>query len=266
MSMITNIHKNKKMIFIPMYNCEKQIIRVLGKINNFIDNFDKLLIVDNRSDDNSLLVAKKSLEKMNIASATIVKNSQNYNLGGSHKVAFNYAVDNNFDFIVVLHGDDQGDIKDIMPIINSDEYLKLDCVLGARFMKGSKLQGYSKFRIFGNFCINIIASIISKKFISDMGSGLNMYNTKMLKDKFYLNFPSGLTFNYYLLFYTISQKLKFKFFPLSWREKDQLSNLNLFKHLMEWLSVIFLFIFNRSSFIKGTEKKKDYTYDIYYQN
>ena len=45
--------------------------------------------------------------------------------------------------------------------------------------------------------------------------------------KFYLNFPNGLTFNYYLLFYTVAKKLSFKFFPLSWREDDQVSNLNL---------------------------------------
>ena len=261
------MNQQKKMIFIPMYNCEQQIGRVLNKINNDVcNNFDKILIVDNGSTDNGVTVAKELLKKINGISSTIVKNSDNYNLGGSHKVAFNYAVDNNYDFLVVLHGDDQGDINDVLPIFGSDDYKKLDCVLGSRFMNDSKLKGYSKFRIYGNICINLVASVICRRFIKDMGAGLNLYNVDMLKNKFYLDFPNGLTFNYYLLFYTAAKKLKFKFFPLTWREDDQVSNLNLFNHVKEWLGVIFKFIFNRKDFMKGTEQKKQYTFDVYYDS
>ena len=250
-----------------MYNCEQQISRVLSKINaDVCNNFDKILIVDNGSTDNGVSIAEESLKKIDGISSTIVKNSDNYNLGGSHKVAFNYAVDNDYDFLVVLHGDDQGDINDILPVISSDDYKKLDCVLGSRFMSDSKLKGYSKFRIYGNICINLVASLICKRFIKDMGSGLNLYNVNMLKNKFYLRFPNGLTFNYYLLFYTVGKKLKFKFFPLSWREDDQVSNLNLVKHVKEWLAVIFIFVFNRKKFMRGTEEEKEYKFDIYYDS
>ena len=91
-------------------------------------------------------------------------------------------------------------------------------------------------------------------------------NVKMLKSKFYLNFPNGLTFNYYLLFYTVAKKLSFKFFPLSWCEDDQVSNLNLFNHVKEWLGVIFIFLFKRKVFMRGTEEKREYNYEIYYDS
>ena len=87
-----------------------------------------------------------------------------------------------------------------------------------------------------------------------MGAGLNIYNVEMLKDRFYLNFPNGLTFNYYLLFYTVAIKRRFKFFPLSWSEDDQVSNLNLINHAKEWLEVLLKFIIQRKQFLKGTEK------------
>tara|TARA_A100001015_G_scaffold309819_1_gene409971 strand:- start:404 stop:1189 length:786 start_codon:yes stop_codon:yes gene_type:complete len=259
--------KLKKLIFIPMYNCENQISRVLDKVDSDVcKNFDKILIVDNGSTDNSVAVAKEALKKIENLSVTIVINLENYNLGGSHKVAFNYAVDNDYNFLVVVHGDDQGDIRDILPVINKKSYLGLDCVLGSRFMQQSKLEGYSNFRIYGNIGINLIGSVISRRVIKDMGAGLNLYNVEMLKDKFYLNFPNGLTFNYYLLFYTVAKKLSFKFFPLSWREDDQLSNLNLFNHVKEWLTVIFIFLFKRKDFMRGTEKKREYNYEIYYDS
>ena len=47
----------------------------------------------------------------------VLKNRENYGLGGSHKVAFNYAIENNFDYIIVLHGDDQGSISDMIPVL-----------------------------------------------------------------------------------------------------------------------------------------------------
>ena len=105
--------------------------------------------------------------------------------------------------------------------------------------------------------------IFSGKVIKDMGAGLNIYNVEMLKDRFYLSFPNGLTFNYYLLFYTVAIKRRFRFFPLNWGEDDQVSNLNLFNHLKEWLEVLFKFIFQRGKFLKGTEKNRDYKFEVY---
>ena len=88
-------------------------------------------------------------------------------------------------------------------------------------------------------------------------------DVEMLKDRFYLSFPNGLTFNYYLLFYTVAIKRRFRFFPLNWGEDDQVSNLNLFNHLKEWLEVLFKFIFQRGKFLKGTEKNRDYKFEVY---
>ena len=43
---------DKILLFIPMYNCEKQIIRVLSKINAEICEFiSEIVIVNNRSTD-----------------------------------------------------------------------------------------------------------------------------------------------------------------------------------------------------------------------
>ena len=134
--------QSKKLAFIPMYNCEKQIIRVLGQFDNVVcEVFDELLIVDNKSSDQSAQQAICAAKKLANIKVRVIENLENYNLGGSHKVAFNYALDNGFDYIVVLHGDDQGDIRDVMDVLTDDSLCEYDCVLGSRFMRGAKISG-----------------------------------------------------------------------------------------------------------------------------
>lgn len=135
-----------------MYNCEKQIVRVLSQMTDEIGKYiDEWIVINNRSTDHGEKVVQEYVNSHEMpVKISLLRNDENYGLGGSHKVAFDYAKRNGFDYIIVLHGDDQGDISNIVPYLKNKLYEKYDCFLGARFMKGSKLQGYSKFRTFGN--------------------------------------------------------------------------------------------------------------------
>ena len=133
--------REKFLVFIPGYNCEKQIIRVLEQFDKkVLEYIDEIIFVNNRSTDNTekaVLNYKKDHKELPIK---ILRNDEKYNLGGSHKVAFNYALKNQFDYLIVLHGDDQGDIHDLLPYLENGEYRNYDCLLGSRFLKNSKLK------------------------------------------------------------------------------------------------------------------------------
>lgn len=263
------LNENEKiMLFIPAYNCEKQVLRVLRSITTDISKrFAEIVVVENRATDGTLRAAELGLSEIKNCKTTLLQNNENYSLGGSHKVAFNYMLEKGYDYLVVLHGDDQGDIRDILPIIDSGEYHDYDALLGSRFEKESKLIGYSKFRILGNIILNIVLSILTATRITDMGSGLNMYSSAFLSSKFYTLYPNDLTFNIYSLFYGIWKKSKFKFFPLSWKESDQVSNAKMFRQARNILKLAFEFSLNkeilRKDFVNG---KKQYTSKIIYQN
>ncbi len=187
---------SKILLFIPMYNCEKQIVRVLGQIDDDVLKYiNEIIVVNNRSTDNgeqAVIDYCKSNPKLPLK---LLRNTENYGLGGSHKVAFDYAINNNYDYLIVLHGDDQGRISDFNPLIESREYEKHDCCLGARFMKGSKLIGYNKLRIWGNYGFNLLFSLVVRKSVKDLGSGLNLYKVETLKSRYYTKYPDTLYFN-----------------------------------------------------------------------
>lgn len=259
---------DKIMVFIPMYNCKKQIVRVLDQFDKEILKYvSNIVIVNNRSTDDGENVVLDYIEKSKFKDKIILlRNDKNYNLGGSHKVAFNYAFKNNFDYLIVLHGDDQGNIKDILPYLKNKEYKKHDCLLGSRFMKNSKLLGYSKFRTFGNKVYNIIFSIALRKKISDLGSGLNMYNVKILNG-FYEKYADRLTFNCYMLLASKAYNHNCLFFPITWREDDQVSNVKMFSQALITLKIALKYLFVGKKYLESEHREvivKKYTAKVIY--
>lgn len=251
------VMKEKILLFIPGYNCEKQIVRVLGQLDDEILQYiDKIIMVNNRSTDSTEEVVSNFIEKNFHMPIALLRNDDNYGLGGSHKVAFRYAMENEYDYVIVLHGDDQGDIHDLKVVLKKQVYKKYDCCLGARFMNGSKLKGYSKFRTFGNIVYDMLFSIVVRKRIFDLGSGLNMYQVSMLKDKFYEKFPDNLMFNYCMIMASDYYKHKIAFFPISWREDDQVSNVKMVNQAVRVLKMLGSYAMSKEQFIKSDMRDK----------
>ena len=231
--------KDKILLFIPAYNCEKQITRVLGQVSKTLLEFiDEVIVVNNRSTDKTEKVVTEYAAKHPNLPLKLFRNIENYGLGGSHKVAFSYAVKNGFDYVIVLHGDDQGNLDDFLPVLAGRYYKKHDCILGARFMPGSKLIGYSKFRTFGNIVYNFLFAAVIRQRVYDLGSGLNMYSTKMLRQNFYEKFPDNLMFNYLMVLATEYYGIDMKFYPISWREDDQVSNVKMVSQATKVLAML----------------------------
>lgn len=263
--------ENKLLLFIPMYNCEKQITRVLKQLTNEVCGcLNEVIVVNNRSTDNGETVVRDYISKRDFPiKVSLLRNDDNYGLGGSHKVAFDYAIKHGFDYVIVLHGDDQGDISNIVPYLKNKEYEKYDCFLGARFMKGSQLQGYSKFRTFGNQVYDFLFSIGCGYKVYDLGSGLNMYKTEILKNKFYLKYKDNLVFNYCMVMGSSYYKHKVKFFPIIWREDDQVSNVKMVNQAITVLKLLGSFVLNKKKFIAEEHRDKvikEYSAQVIYTN
>ena len=64
----------KILIFIPMYNCEKQISRVISQFDEDTQKLlDEIIIVDNISEDKSLKAAEESLKKLNTIKKKLIQ-------------------------------------------------------------------------------------------------------------------------------------------------------------------------------------------------
>lgn len=231
--------KERMLIFIPAYRCQAQITRVISQFDAEVQALiDAVIVVDNISPDGTLQAAIDSAGTISGCRFIVWKNDDNYGLGGSHKAAFCYALEEGYEYLIVLHGDDQADIHDLVPFLKKQMHKKVDCLLGARFMKDSRLIGYSKFRTFGNRVYNLLFGLAVKKRVYDLGSGLNLYKLDAFKDFYYKKFPDDLTFNYVMLLASYHREQRVEFFPISWREEDQSSNVRLFRQAFKVLGLL----------------------------
>lgn len=251
----------RQLIAIPCYNCETQIVRVLDDLAKLkIDNTSDILLINNRSTDKTQNIALAKIQSLlNKKRYTFILNDQNYGLGGSQKVAFNYAINTNYDFVTILHGDDQASVADYPRLITNS--INNHCTtLGSRFMKKSKRFGYQKSRVVGNIVLNFIFSIVTLRMTKDLGSGLNTFLVSDLKKISYSKLTDSFNFNVELLLSFFKLHLKLKFLPITWSETDQISNAKNLNVALSMLKSLFIWRFHFLS--KQNDILKPYPYKI----
>lgn len=238
------------LVAIPTYNCEKQIVRVLAGFDKaLLARVDKVIVIDNISKDGTVEAARRAINEIGSSKIEVWQNKDNYNLGGSHKVAFLAGEKIGADYVAIVHGDDQAATTELHNLIDvAEEQPEIGAILGCRFMRGSKLTGYNWQRIWGNRMINLVYSIVALRPSRDLGSGLNLFRLSDLADHNYLGFGDTITFNIDLLLDYFSKNTYIKFVPITWREEDQVSNARNFSVGSTALKKLFIWRLGRTKY------------------
>jgi dolichol-phosphate mannosyltransferase len=260
------MNADRILVLVPCYNCGPQIPRVLAQFESEAAAFvDTVLVLDNGSKDDTVEAAIRKARTMSGVNVMVARNRRNVNLGGSHKAAFAHAVDNGFTHVLVLHGDDQGNVLDMVPLLRDGAHHRFDACLGARFAKGSRLQGYSTFRIFGNWVFNGLFSLALRRRVLDLGSGLNLFGPKVLRIEGLQHYADDLRFNIFLLMGIMKHGMALNFFPISWREDDQVSNVKMTSQALKTLKILRDAVLDERKFRESDHrevKHAEYRFDV----
>jgi len=187
------LKKKRLLIFIVTYNAEKTIEDVVNRIPKQLSKLYNLeiLIIDDASQDKTFETSKKIKD---IFSKTfkikVLCNPINQGYGGNQKIGYHYAIKNNFDFVVLLHGDGQYApevlIKLLKPTLNN----KFNIVIGSRMVKKSLALrgGMPIYKFFGNIILTQIQNFLLSTKLAEFHSGYRIYSVNSLKRiPFYLN-------------------------------------------------------------------------------
>lgn len=176
--------KKKILIFIPAYNVEKKIYSVISRIpsNIFYINNVNILIINDFSSDNTNKVIKNIKNDFNY-DIEVFETKKNLGYGGVQKYAFNYAIKNQYDYIIMLHGDGQYFPEKLPEFIEKFDNANLDAVFGSR-MKSyfSALRGGMPiYKFLGNIVLTFIQNMILGSKMSEFHSGYRSYKVKSLQ-------------------------------------------------------------------------------------
>ena len=229
--MIDPRKKNKFLIFIPAYNVEKQIPRVLKKIPFHLlkEYYIRILIIEDCSKDNTKKVVEDCLKNdKNNNLIQLIKNEKNHGYGGVQKIAFNYAIKNNFDFVIMLHGDDQYEAemlpKFISNLLNND----VDAVFGSRFInpRDPLKGGMPLNRYIGNRVVTFIQNFIVGTKMTEFHSGYRSYKIEVLKKINFEKYTNDFYFDSEIIIQMFKSKFVIKEIPIATIYGDEISNLN----------------------------------------
>lgn len=181
---MTFLSKKKIIIFVPAYNVEKKIYSVISRIpdNIFNKNHVSILIINDFSSDNTKIEIKNIKKDFNY-DIEVFEANKKLGYGGVQKYAFSYAINNHFDYIIMLHGDGQYSPEKIPDFIEQLHNENLDGVFGSRMKSYSSALkgGMPIYKFLGNIGLTFIQNLILGSKMSEFHSGYRSYKVQSLK-------------------------------------------------------------------------------------
>ena len=222
--------KEKILIFIPAYNVEKKITKVLNKIPKIVFNKynTKVLVIEDNSNDKTLSVIKKVIKKKgDKIKIYLIVNKKNKGYGGVQKIAFNYAIKKNFKYVVMLHGDNQYPANKILLLIKPLLTNKYDAVFGSRMINSINALkgGMPLYKYLGNIALTFFQNLVLSSNLSEFHSGYRSYKVSSLKKIKFKSNTNDFHFDTEIIIQFLKNNLKIKEIAMSTHYGDEISHL-----------------------------------------
>jgi glycosyltransferase involved in cell wall biosynthesis len=163
-------------VVVPCHNEETQIGTVIETMPNLVD---KIIIIDDVSDDNTIEVVKKHMPKDD--RIILIEHEKNQGVGGAIASGYKWSRDNDIDVAVVFAGDAQMDPDDLPNILDPVVSGEVDYSKGNRLFTGEAFSKIPKVRYFGNSGLSLLTKIASGYWhVADSQSGYTAINKKAL--------------------------------------------------------------------------------------
>ena len=208
--------KNKILIFSATYNEVEMIEHFLNSIEELNLALDVLIIDDNSPDNTWKKIQEYSNNKENIH---LIIRKKKEGLDTAHKIAYEYSIKNNYDFLITLDADMSHNPKMIPKFI---EELKTNAfVLGSRYMKGGK-NSMKKTRLWLSYFGNKFIKFIFKIDCNEFTTSYRGFNLKKLDNFSLKNVVSqGYSFFMETVYQIHSRGFSIKLIPIHFADRKK---------------------------------------------
>lgn len=176
----------------PAYNAEKTLEDTYNEIP--FDIVDEVVVVDDASSDNTVVVAKR------LGITHIITHEKNKGYGGNQKSCYDTALKLGADIVIMLHPDYQYTPKLIPAISNIIANDLFPVVLGSRILgKGALTGGMPIYKYFFNRILTFSQNLIINQKLSEYHTGYRAFSKEVLESINYKDNSDDFVFDNQML-------------------------------------------------------------------
>lgn len=167
--------KGKKIcVVMPAYNAAETLEKTYNEIPFSI--VDEVILVDDKSSDNTVEVANK------LGIKHVISHEKNKGYGGNQKTCYQKALELDSDITIMLHPDYQYDPRLIEPMCYLMANEVYPVVLGSRILgKGALNGGMPKYKYFFNRCLTAFQNFVMNQKLAEYHTGYRAFTKEVLQ-------------------------------------------------------------------------------------
>lgn len=233
-------------VFVLAYNAEKLIADTLSRIPEEIWNaVEVVYVVDDGSFDETtrtVLAFPNHRDKLRV-----FRNRVNRRYGGNQKFGWQYAIDQNLDAVVLLHGDGQyaPELLPAMfrPLAEDDA----DVVNGSRMLdrRGALVGGMPRYKFVANIFLTKIENLLGGLRLSEFHSGYRGYSVRFLRRIPLWECSDEWHFDSHILFQARQARAKIVELPIPTHYGDEVCHVNGVVYGLNCIRSAFLYFLHR---------------------
>jgi methionine biosynthesis protein MetW len=169
-------------ILVVAYNAASTLEHVLDRIPAEVrERIHEVLVGDDHSQDSTYLVGLDYQQRTDLP-LTIVRHDHNLGYGGNQKWGYQYAIDNGWDVVVLLHGDGQYAPEQLPAMIAPIVEGAAAAVFGSRILQAGAARrgGMPAYKYLGNRILTRFQNAVVGTDLSEWHSGYRAYDVHAL--------------------------------------------------------------------------------------
>ena len=226
----------KTLVFTATYNEAENILVFIRKVEKLNLNLDLLIIDDNSPDLTSKIIRDYSKNKKNIN--LIIRNNKQ-GLDTAHKLAYNFAIKNNYHNLITMDADLSHDPEEIPKFLN--QLKNYQFVIGSRYVVGGNC-GMSGFRLLLSVCGNRLIKSLLNIDCNEFTTSYRGFNLIELKN-FNLNIVSSKGYSFFMetIYQIHRQKIQIKEIPIFFKDRkmgsSKIPKIEIFRTIINLLKI-----------------------------
>jgi glycosyltransferase involved in cell wall biosynthesis len=223
-------HDQKIVVVLPAYNAAATLEKTVNDLPSIVD---EIILVDDRSGDDTVAVAKR-------LGISVFEHEANKGYGGNQKTCYRLALERGGDIIVMIHPDYQYDprlVKYFAEFI-ADNYFEVMLGTRIRSRQEALAGGMPKYKYFSNRVLTIFQNLISGRNLSEWNTGMRAYKREVLEKIDWQNNSDDFVFDSQMLFKIVAKGYRIGEIPVPVRYFKEASSINFSRSLKYGLATV----------------------------